>query len=560
MMESYENLTRYEKNISWKRRFGVIYQLYLRKLLINLFKKKISWIFNSLIILPIIVGPIIALLTKSFDLENFFGLYSDIMFLGYIGIIIPLFTLYVATILTQDEINDKTIGYLTTRPIHKIELVVTKYLSFLTVMPLFTAIGGLLFYLPFAIFGGFVYFKAALMFLLGTIVSTIVYGAFYLYVSVLFNNPLWFGLFFSLIWEFVIVSFSATINNLTIAYYIKSLLVKGNPSPIIFGQNQAYVFNSMFSGGASYLNIILVLSILVIVFLTLTWFKLQAYKFKLAYLFRKPHGDWKHYLKEIRRILITFGIIITSIGLVIGPSKGLKEINDYTKDVQINISNRYFYGDENFRPTKEDMGYGDYFTYPLKNGDSLIINFEPINILMYNTSYWGLLLTRNEVDLFFTKTQNLWLDYYEQIFYDIENRDIYLAVLLSNYFFEVNSLAENALAKIKMTSTTIDAKINYTATVFDDYFIAYFLGWYDYSSRLYFSDNYTIPLAIVSSRMVLFTVGFVLFSIGLISFGFVISLFALKPKKFENKQSDEQKEITISITKEKAEYQTEQNK
>jgi ABC-type transport system involved in multi-copper enzyme maturation permease subunit len=533
-MELYENLTRYEKNISWKKRFGVIYRLYLRKLLITLFKKKISWIFNSLIILLIIVGPIVALLTNSLDLVNFFGLYSDIMFLGYIGIIIPLFTLYVATSLSHDEVNDKTIGYLITRPIHKIELVVTKYLSYLTIIPIFTAVGGMLFYLPFAIFGGFAYIKAALMFLLGTVVSTIVYGAFYLYLGVLFKNPLWFGLFFSLIWEFVIVSFSATVNNLTIAYYIKSLLVKGNSSPIIIGQNQAYEFNLSFGGGASYLNIGLVLSLVVIVSLTLTWFKLQTYKIRSLFQIGKKLGGWKRHLKDIRSVLITFGVIFISVGIVIGPSRGLEETSDYSQDVQINISNRYFYGDESFRPSIEEMGYGDYFSYSLKSSDSLTINFEQINIMMYNTSYWGLLITRNDLELFFTKTQNLWLDYYEQVFYDIENRDSYLSALLSNYFVEVNSLADDALAKVKITNTTTNPKINYTSIALDDYYIAYFLGWYDLSFRLYFSDNYSISLTTVTSRIVFYTLGWLLIGVGLISIGFAIYLFAMKSKKVEN--------------------------
>jgi len=557
MLDSYEILTRYEKKISWKKRFGVIYRFYLEKLLIILFKKKISWIFNSLIILPIIVGPIVALLTNSLDQVNYFGLYSDIMFLGYIGIFIPLFTLYFASMLSHDEINDGTIGYITTRPIHKIELVITKYLSFLTIIPLFTAISGVLFYLPFAIFGGFIYYKAALMFLLGTVISTIVYGAFYLYIGVLFKNPLWFGLFFSLIWEFVIVSFSATVNNFTIAYYIKSLLVKGNSSPIIIGQNQAYEFYSLYGGGASFLNVGLVLSLVVIVSLTLTWFKLQAYKIRLPFQIGKGLGDWKHHLKDIRSVLLTFGIIIISVGLVIGPSKGIKETSNYTREVQIDISRRYFYGNENFRPSIEDMGYGNYFSYSLKKSDSLVINFEPINILTYNTSYWGLVLTKIDFELFFNKTQELWLDYYEQVFYNYDSQNTYSSALLNNYFIEVNSLVDKALTKVRISSTTIDQKINYTATTLDDYYIVYVLGGYNYSQRLYFSDTYNIILTRISSRIVLYTLGWLFFSVGFISIGFVIYLFIIESKKVENKHLVENKELPITITEEEAESRLE---
>ncbi|MFW9924428.1 MAG: ABC transporter permease, partial [Candidatus Thorarchaeota archaeon] len=250
MKELYSNLTKYEKTISWKSRFGAIYRLYISKLWAHLIKDKRTWIFNSFMILPIIVGPILAIVSylqnSTITEEVYFSNYSDVMFVGYFGLIIPFFTMYIATMLFNDENNDRTITYFTIRPINRFELVIVKYLAYLTIVPIFTGLTTGLVYFSFAIFGHFQYFTMALWYFLGAIVAAIVYGAFFMFIGLLFKNPLWFGLFFVLIWEFVFASFSQTFTKLTIAYYVKSLLVTdlapNNPfenSPIIIGLNQA---------------------------------------------------------------------------------------------------------------------------------------------------------------------------------------------------------------------------------------------------------------------------------------------------------------------------------
>ena len=247
MEKLYANLTQYEKKHKWTTRFGSLYRLYLSKLWSTLIRDKKTWIFNALVLLPIIAGPIIALAARYIDTDDYFKLYSDIMFLGYFGIIIPLFTMYIASMMFNDEISDRSITYLTSRPINRFELVIVKYLSYLSIIPIFTVIATGLNYLSFSVFGGFEYFDMALWFLLITFIASAVYGAFFMFVGLLFKNPLWFGLFFVFIWEFVFASFSQTLNKLTIAYYIKSLIVAdpyadSRGSPAIIGLNQAFQF------------------------------------------------------------------------------------------------------------------------------------------------------------------------------------------------------------------------------------------------------------------------------------------------------------------------------
>ena len=311
MEEIYNNLTQYEKKHKWSNRFGSLYKLYLSKLWSTLIRDKKTWIFNSLVLLPIIAGPIIALAAgSSLSESEYFELYSDIMFLGYFGIIIPLFTMYIASMMFNDEINDKSITYLTSRPINRFELVIVKYFSYLSIVPIFTVIATGLNYLSFSIFGGFEYFDMALWFLLITFIASAVYGAFFMFIGLLFKNPLWFGLFFVFIWEFVFASFSQTLNKLTIAYYIKSLIVAdpysdpGRGSPAILGINQAFQF-WFYNSPATTMTFSVVLVVIVIVSITLAWSFLQGDRFKIPYQAGRRPGGWKYYLKEVRSFLIT---------------------------------------------------------------------------------------------------------------------------------------------------------------------------------------------------------------------------------------------------------------
>ena len=151
MEEIYTNLTQYEKKHKWSNRFGSLYKLYMSKLWSTLVRDKKTWIFNILVLSPIIAGPIIALASQYLDISDYFELYSDIMFLGYFGIIIPLFTMYIASMMFNDEISDKSITYLTSRPINRFELVIVKYFSYLSIVPIFTVIATGLNYLSFSI-------------------------------------------------------------------------------------------------------------------------------------------------------------------------------------------------------------------------------------------------------------------------------------------------------------------------------------------------------------------------------------------------------------------------
>ena len=539
MEEIYNDLTQYEKKHKWSNRFGSLYKLYMSKLWSTMIRDKKTWIFNILVLLPIIAGPIIAIAAPYLDADDYFKLYSDIMFLGYFGIIIPLFTMYIASMMFNDEIGDKSITYLTSRPINRFELVIVKYFSYLSIVPIFTVIATGLNYLSFAIFGGFEYFDMALWFLLVTFVASAVYGAFFMFVGLLFKNPLWFGLFFVFIWEFVFASFSQTLNKLTIAYYIKSLIVAdiGDGSPAIVGFNQAFQF-WFYNTPAKTVTFSIVLVVIVVVSITLAWSLLQGDKFKIPYQAGRRPGGWKYYLKEIRSFLITMGILFVTFGLVVGPVNGVRKpartTNFFSFDIDDDIE--WFEGFEPPLPSLGQMGYGDYVSHAVTSGDQVNISFT---MTTYHPSYTaaGFVCTEEAWDIFFIDTQLLWFDFAELYSVQFFNTTLY-AEFIDDYEQLADDFLENT-TEYRNYNEYAPATINLVATEKTDIFIGSIITNFDISTP-YIRGDMTVGVDGEIFRRSGYSFGWILFGFGIVISGFSIYSLITYRSSDEIKRYEEQ--------------------
>ncbi|MGC9781063.1 MAG: ABC transporter permease [Candidatus Heimdallarchaeota archaeon] len=527
MKELYTNLTQFEKKHSWTSRFRTLYMLYLNKLWHTLVKSKRTWIFNSLMLLPIIAGPIVAFSTRFISADDFYSLYSDIMFLGYFGIIIPLFTMYIASMMFNDEKSDRSITYLTSRPIHRFELVIVKYLSYLSIIPLFSIIATGLNYLSFAALSGFQHFDMMLWFLLAAFVSSAVYGAIFLFIGLLFKNPLWFGLFFVFIWEFVFASFSATLNKLTIAFYIKSLIVTDiypnddfRDSPAVFFNNQAHLFKFN-NRPANVLTLIVVLAVVVVVSITLAWGLLQGDRFRVPYQAGRRPGGWKYYLKEVRSYLITFGILFISIGVVVGPINGLtKDIETY-KNVSMNIRpDIYFWYDDNdpTPPSMEDMGFGEYISLTILKGDETTVEFSLDDVYFESTyDIHSVICDKATFDTFVEACQEIWLDYAE--YYTLYGPFGYFESLLADYFNLANQFLDDSIEHDRI-STNTQRSVNLEVDTTTTYYLVLLMTYFSTSSSTYFDARGNIVIVGEVMRIGGYAFGWTLVAFGITSGGF----------------------------------------
>ncbi len=200
-------------------------------------------IFLALVVsAPVILGVIIRILTSvgiggSVRLgggpivsgPSVFGLFIWLLFLRFI---IPVLGVFYGISLVADEVEDKTITYLFTRPIARGAIVIGKYLAYLaaTVLVVLPAVI-VLYFLLVPTGGGSLAtaFPVLLKDLALLGIGLAVYGALFAWVGSQFKYPLITGLVFAFGWEQGIMLVPGYLKRLTISYYIQGLVPHAMP-------------------------------------------------------------------------------------------------------------------------------------------------------------------------------------------------------------------------------------------------------------------------------------------------------------------------------------------
>lgn len=153
-----------------------------------------------------------------------FGL---IIWLLYIRFIIPILGVFFGTSLIADEVDDKTITYLFTRPIPRSAVLLGKYLAYLvcTVLLVLPSVI-LVFFLIVPMGGGSIAreFPSLVTDLAMLALGLIAYGAVFALVGTRMKRPLITGLVFAFGWEPAVLLFPGYLRRLTVAYYLQALV------------------------------------------------------------------------------------------------------------------------------------------------------------------------------------------------------------------------------------------------------------------------------------------------------------------------------------------------
>ena len=140
----------------------------------------------------------------------------------YLRFIVPALGVFYGTSLIADEVEEKTITYLFTRPISRGAIVLGKYLAYLVgvaavVLPSVALV--FLIMVPFANMG--ILFGKVLADLGIIALGLAAYGAVFLLAGVTFKRPLVGGLVFVFGWEPLALVLPGYLRHLTIAYYLQ---------------------------------------------------------------------------------------------------------------------------------------------------------------------------------------------------------------------------------------------------------------------------------------------------------------------------------------------------
>ncbi|HMB79538.1 MAG TPA: ABC transporter permease, partial [Vicinamibacterales bacterium] len=160
------------------------------------------------------------------------AIFGMMIWLLFIRFIVPVLGVFYGTSLIADEVDDKTITYLFTRPIPRSAILLGKYLAYLacTVLLVLPSVM-LVFFLIVPTGGGSIgeAFPSLLADLGMLAVGLASYGAVFALVGTWLKRPLVVGLVFAFGWEPAVLLFPGYLKRLTVAYYMQALVTHEMP-------------------------------------------------------------------------------------------------------------------------------------------------------------------------------------------------------------------------------------------------------------------------------------------------------------------------------------------
>ncbi len=158
--------------------------------------------------------------------------FGVMMWLLYLRFIVPVLGVFYGTSLIADEVEDRTITYLFTRPIPRGAVLAGKYLAYLasTILVVLPSVV-LVFFLVLpgslsAVAAGFPSLVADLGLLA---LGLAVYGALFALIGAWWRHPLLVGLLFAFGWEQLALILPGYLRKFTVAYYLQALAPHTRP-------------------------------------------------------------------------------------------------------------------------------------------------------------------------------------------------------------------------------------------------------------------------------------------------------------------------------------------
>ena len=160
------------------------------------------------------------------------GMFGLMVWVFYLRFTVPVLGVFYGTSLIADEVEDKTITYLFTRPVSRGSVLFGKYLAYLICTSLVVLPSVMIvFFLLVPLLGGCIGENfPALLIDLGLLgLGLAVYGALFALVGAWFKRPLLTGLVFVFGWEPIAVVIPGYMKNLTVAFYLQGLVPHAMP-------------------------------------------------------------------------------------------------------------------------------------------------------------------------------------------------------------------------------------------------------------------------------------------------------------------------------------------
>jgi len=159
------------------------------------------------------------------------AIFGMMIWIFYLRFTVPVLGVFYGTSLIADEVEDKTITYLFTRPIRRAAVLSGKFLAYLActvfvVLPSVMLVYLLIVPMQGSLGGSFLDLVKDLSLLA---LGLAVYGAVFAFIGAKFKRPLLIGLIFIFGWEQAALAFPGYLKYYTVAYYLQALVPHAMP-------------------------------------------------------------------------------------------------------------------------------------------------------------------------------------------------------------------------------------------------------------------------------------------------------------------------------------------
>jgi ABC-2 type transport system permease protein len=202
------------------------------------------WSRRTIFMGLVVGGPVLlALIVKAVELFGMsalrvnnqkvagFGIFGMMIWVLFLKFIVPVLGVFYGTALMADEVEDKTLTYLFTRPIPRGAVLVGKYLAYVACTMLVVLPAVMIVYFLLVPFTELPRTFPSLLTDLGLLLlGLMVYGGVFAFVGAFFKRPLVIGLIFAFGWEQITMALPGYLKQFTIAYYLQALVPHAMPS------------------------------------------------------------------------------------------------------------------------------------------------------------------------------------------------------------------------------------------------------------------------------------------------------------------------------------------
>ena len=205
-------------------------------------------------------------------------IFGLMIWVFYLRFTVPVLGVFYGTSLIADEVEDKTITYLFTRPIPRGAVLLGKFFAYVACTVFVVLPSVMIVYLAIVPVHGSLgaSFLDLVKDLILLAIGLAVYGSVFAFIGARFKKPLLVGLIFIFGWEQAALAFPGYLKRFTVAYYLQALVPHAMPS-----DNVISLVQGIFRENPSLTQSLLWLAMILVVFLWLATVSVERKEYVL---------------------------------------------------------------------------------------------------------------------------------------------------------------------------------------------------------------------------------------------------------------------------------------